>query len=291
MPKPICLSPLNFYDDPAKQSHRKSYAHGHISPLIVATQSLPPFQFVIPDELYTDGDTLGSAYFVDINTESIVGDNKVQLLHETGFRIIEREGYKVALYPGYLPLQIEKEGRYYLKLSSASGAWTYYSEVFCFTNATSDCIEIEYWNATGDFKLRDGIIAFPEGFHFKLLLRSEIGKPEYEFEEEATKRGGYNFIEHQISKKVYKFNAVVPEFICDAMRIIRLCDNKIIRCKGEEYDALTFEMQAEWQVQGDLASVNCEFETDNVIANLGGFRHEGIGGDFNPDFNSDFDNT
>ena len=72
------------------------------------------------------------------------------------------------------------------------------------------------------------------------------------------------------------------------MRIIRLCDNRIIKSKGEEYEAIAFEMEAEWQTQGDLASVTCEFETDNVITNLGGFVPDNKSGDFNNDYNDDF---
>lgn len=287
MQNPVCLSPLKFYDGIAKQNHRKNCAYGHISPLIVTTQSLPPFQFIV-----SNGENLSleEAYFVDVQSDIRIGSNKAQLLMETGFSIITKGDYTVALYPGYLPLQIEREGQYYLELKLSNGT-AYYSEVFCFTNHTDDCVEIEYWNETGDFYIKDGVVIFPENFHFKLLLMSEIGKPEYDFEEEATKRGGYSFIEHQVSKKVYRFGAVAPEFICDAMRIIRLCDNKVIRYKDEEYDAITFEMQVEWQTQGDLAVVTCEFETDNIVANLGGFVPDKKGGDFNSDYNSDFDNT
>ena len=116
-----------------------------------------------------------------------------------------------------------------------------------------------------------------------------MGKPEYSFEEEATKRLGYSFIESQVSKKTYKFNTVIPEYICDAMRIIRLCSQKKITCKGETYDAITFNMEVDWQEQGDLASVTCEFDVDNIITNLGGFKHEAVGGDFNNDYNNDYD--
>ena len=49
-------------------------------------------------------------------------------------------------------------------------------------------------------------------------------------------------------------------------------------------------MEAEWQTQGDLASVTCEFETDNVVANIGGFVPDKLGGDYNNDYNEDFDN-
>ena len=296
MANPVCLSPLKFYDSSEKQCYHKTYAFGHISPLIVKMQSLPPFQFVIPNDLYDSGGELGFAFLVDINTGEYASENLVDKLYETGFVIEEYEGYKVAIYPGNLPIQIEKEGRYYLHLSSIHGSWNnsnwvYYSEVFCFTNSVNDCLEIEYWNETGNFYIKNGIVAFPNNFHFKLLLKSEIGKPEYSFEEEGTKRFGYNFIESQVSKKTYRFNTVIPEFICDAMRLIRLCDNKIIRSKGDEYEALTFEMDTQWETQGDLASVTCEFETDNIIANLGGFKFDKYaGGDFNKDYNVDFNN-
>jgi hypothetical protein len=48
-------------------------------------------------------------------------------------------------------------------------------------------------------------------------------------------------------------------------------------------------MDPSWEEQGDLASVECEFETDTAIANIGGYTPELAGGDFNSDFNDDFD--
>ena len=294
MANPICLSPLKFYDSFAKQSHRKSYAYGHISPLITKTGWVPAFQFIIPTQLYEDSTGVFSVHICDAKTnESVYAgvsnatDSYVNLNY--GVRTID--GYKVFMHTGKQPIPVTiPEGLYYIKIiSDNSGIWTYYSEVFCFDNVTKDCLELEYWNETGNFAVKNGVIAFPADFHFKLLLKGEIGKPEYNFEEESTKRLGYTFVESQISKKTYKFNAIVPEYICDALRIVRLCDNKIIRCKDDEYEATTFEMEAEWQTQGDLASVTCEFETDNVVANIGGFVPDKLGGDYNNDYNEDFD--
>lgn len=169
--------------------------------------------------------------------------------------------------------------------------YTFFSEMFCCTNNLDDCLYIEYWNKGRDFAIKDGIITFQEGFKFGLYLKSELGKPEYNFEEESTKRLGYTFIESQVSKKVYKFNTIIPEYLCDAMRLIRLCSDKKLISKGETYGMLSFDMDVEWQQQGDLASVTCEFETDNVIVNLGGLIPEDLGGDFrNAHFNNDFDN-
>ena len=41
------------------------------------------------------------------------------------------------------------------------------------TNVTQDCLELEYWNETGNFAIKNGVIAFPADFHFKLLLKTE----------------------------------------------------------------------------------------------------------------------
>lgn len=289
---PICLSPLKFYDKLSKQSHRKSYAFGNISPLIAKLHSIPSFQFVLPANIQNA--TLKEAHLYNAKSDNVNVSYIEESLNETGFSIKRYGNYDIAIYLGNLPIQkINYEGIYYLKLifTNNINEAEFYSEVFCLTNNTDDCLEIEYWNESNNFNTKGGLVVFPKQFHFKLLLKTEIGKPEYAFEEESTKRLGYTFVESQVSKKIYKFNAIVPEFICDAMRLIRLCDNKIIRSRDDEYEAITFEMEPEWQTQGDLASVTCEFETDNVIVNLGGFMPERhTNGDFNDDFNDDFNN-
>ena len=99
---------------------------------------------------------------------------------------------------------------------------------------------------------------------------------------------GYTFIESQVSKKIYKFTFIAPEYLCDALRIVRLCENKRITNKSQVYDLTTFNMEPKWEDQGDLASVECEFETDTVIANIGGYTPELAGGDFNDDYNNDY---
>ena len=283
MANPICLSPLKFYDSIKKQERHKNYAYGHISPIVMPFNVIQPFQFVIPNWM-----TIQSVYLRDINDNRVTG-NIIQRLNEAGLARIQIENYSVITYSGIYPiLDVKYEGQYYLELVTNISWYTYYSEIFCFTNSTDRYIEIEYWNPEGDFSINGGVITFANNFRFKLLINSELGKPEYSFEEESTSRLGYNYVESQVSKKVYKFNAVLPEYICDAMRLIRLCSNKRITCNGDTYEALSFEMDVDWQEQGDLASVNCEFEVDNIIANFGGFRHTKAGGDFNNDYNNDF---
>lgn len=282
MANPICISPLKFYDDFHKQNRYRSFAYGHVAPLITNPNVVSPFQLIVSGDV-------SEIYVRDANTNKMVTSNVVERFKDAGLRNVTSNGYNVLLFLGIFPLSgvIDYEGQYWLEIHS--GGW-YYSEVFCFDNNIDDCLKIEYWNPEGDFALKNGTIVLgSENFHFILLLKSELGKPEYSFEEEATKRLGYSFIESQVSKKTYKFNTIIPEYLCDAMRIIRLCSQKKITCKGETYDAITFSMEVDWQEQGDLASVTCEFDVDNIITNLGSFKHEAIGGDFNNDYNNDYD--
>lgn len=282
MANPICISPLKFYDDFHKQNRYRSFAYGHVAPLITNPNAVSPFQLIVSGDV-------SEVYVRSADTDKRVTGNVVERFKDAGLRNVSENGYNILLFLGIFPLSgvIDYEGQYWLEIHS--GGW-YYSEVFCSDNNVDDCLKIEYWNPEGDFALKNGIIVLgSENFHFILLLKSELGKPEYSFEEEATKRLGYSFIESQVSKKTYKFNTVIPEYLCDAMRIIRLCSQKKITCKGETYDAITFNMEVDWQEQGDLASVTCEFDVDNIITNLGGFKHENLGGDFNNDHNNDYD--
>lgn len=273
------ISPLPFYDNIALQNHRKDYAFGQVYPLITYRNTLLPFQVVLASgtsiswvRLYN----FNTGKFIDISTS----------IKENGLKLVSYTGFKVLKYPGTLPVvEIKHEGLYYLAIS-ISGL-TIYSDVFTVCNRVDDYLLLEYSNSY-NFELKGGMVDFSDNFKFKCYLNTQVGRPEYDFEEEATERMGYTFIESQVSKKIYKFTFLAPEYLCDALRIVRLCNNKQITSRLQTYDLTTFSMEPEWEDQGDLASVECEFETDTVIANIGGYTPELAGGDFNNDFNNDF---
>ena len=144
MANPICLSPLKFYDDIAKQSHRKTYAHGHISPLLTKIYKLPSFQFIIPDFLYNAGGALSSAILYDAKTDAAVGSNRSTALINGGFSISTHEGFKLAQYKSNGNIFTDvSEGLYYLKLASANDTWCYYSVFYV---KISCCIPVFYFN-------------------------------------------------------------------------------------------------------------------------------------------------
>lgn len=276
------ISPLPFYDNIALQNHRKDYAFGQVYPLITYSNRLLPFQVVL-----ATGTSVSWVRLYNFNTGDYI--DITASMNENGLAIKSYSSFKLLKYPGNLPIvEIKNEGFYYLAIS-ISGLGVIYSDVFTVTNRIDDCLLLEYYNSY-NFELKNGVVDFSDNFRFKCYLNTQVGKPEYTFEEEATERMGYTFVESQVSKKIYKFTFVAPEYLCDALRIVRLCDTKQITSKSQVYDLTTFNMEPEWEDQGDLASVECEFETDTVIANIGGYKSSGVvkNGDFNSDFNNDF---
>lgn len=274
------ISPLPFYDNLVLQNHRKDYAFGQVYPLITYKNMLLPFQVVL-----ASGTAINWVRLYNFNTGAYT--TITTSMKENGLVIKSYTNFKLLKYPGILPIvEIKHEGLYYLAIS-ISGLGAIYSDIFTVTNKVDDYLLLEYYNSY-NFELKNGIVDFSDNFKFRCYLNTQIGKPEYDFEEEATERMGYTFIESQVSKKIYKFTFIAPEYLCDALRIVRLCENKQITSKLQTYDLTTFSMKPEWEDQGDLAAVECEFETDTVIANIGGYIHETIDGDFNSDFNNDF---
>lgn len=274
------ISPLPFYDNLALQNHRKDYAFGQVYPLITYKNILLPFQVVL-----ASGTAINWVRLYDLNTGAYT--TITASMKENGLTIKSYPDFKILKYPGTLPIiEIAHEGQYYLAMS-ISGVGAIYSDVFTVCNNVDDYLLIEYSNSY-NFELKNGMVDFSDNFKFKCYLNTQVGKPEYDFEEEATERMGYTFTESQVSKKIYKFTFLAPEYLCDALRIVRLCENKKITSKLQVYNLTTFSMEPEWEDQGDLAAVECEFETDTVIANIGGYEPELLDGDFNNDFNNDF---
>lgn len=275
------LSPLPFYDDISFQNHRKDYAFGQVYPLITYRNLLLPFQVVL-----SAGTSVSTVNLYDLNTGKYT--NITTSMKENGIAVKVVDGVRILKYAAIFPInEIKHEGQYYLGIYVANQGWIY-SDVFTVVNNVDDYVLLEYYNSY-NFALKNGIVDFSDSFKFRVYLNTQIGKPEYSFVEEATERMGYTFIESQVSKKIYKFTFLAPEYLCDALRIVRLCENRQITSKKQSYDLTTFSMEPKWEEQGDLASVQCEFETDTVIANLGGYRPTLIAsGDFNKDFNNDF---
>ena len=211
-------------------------------------------------------------------------------MKETGLQIVRFQSfrYDVILYPSILPMPLNQlDGIYYISVSD--GVQTWYSEMFTVVQDVSAYLKIQWWDVE-NLVFDAGQIVYTEpNYKNTLYLCTELGKPEYEFEEDGEERDGYFFPEKQISVKTYKCTILAPEYLCDVMRFIRMADYIHITDKyGREYDCDTFLITPKWETQGDLASVEIEFKTNTVVKKIGRGYILGNKGDFNEDFNTDF---
>lgn len=263
------FSPLAFRKKESKATYEKWYAFGKNYAIHASANTLIPFQFT------------------DVNVGEVQPDSieVVAVNQETGESIktgvyvsrddMPEHGSVLYVSPGKNSFrEALPQGTYRAEFSI--GTQVYISTPFCVIpgiETSSKYLLIEYWN--------DEKIAYPGGFittganndfRYQMYVPATICKPKYEFEEELTKRAGYKFLELQTSTKVYAFTFVAPEFICDAMRLIRLSDYIRISHDGEYYNALNFEFDVDWQEQLYLAAVDCQFETDSIIQKLPSFN-------------------
>lgn len=262
------LNVLPFYEDLKYQNGKKWYAYGSVFPLISRNDAVIPFQLIVQDDIASvisfsvvDAKS-GSEVYSELTKPEII--NKFSSL---GYSVIK---LKETAFPGSYTL---KSGTYYLilKLQGSSKQYTYYSEVFVACDSVENYLKITYWNDDNIY-YTGGEINYEGDFKFVCYIQATIGKPDYDFEEELTKRGGYSFLESQISSKTYKFKFIAPEFLCDGLRLVRLSDYIQISENGRNYNALTFAYEPEWQAQGDLASVEAEFTVDNIIQKIASFN-------------------
>lgn len=282
------LSVLPFYMSLSKQNHRKDYVYGDIFQLFTPDRKILPFQIIRESRI----ENIVGVHLINYSTGVLVDITSQIIANGLTINRYESKGYDVIVYDGKLLLTSETpEGLYYLVLSDGVSTW--YSEVYTVVRNTDSYLKIKYRDPV-NLEFKDGVLDFSNNFYFELYLKTQVGKPEYEFDEQVDKRDGYQFIEKQISEKTYRFNFLAPEYLLDAMRIIRMMEDVTIYSNGDTYTIDQFLMTPKWQDGGALAVVEVEFQCDTIIKKIGkGYTPTNVldfNNDFNNDFNDDFKN-
>lgn len=276
------FSVLPWYTDIREQNHRRSYAYGSVYPLYTMVNTLLPFQIIRPKR--NNAISAVKLYTVD----GMFVSDITETMSETGLQVVNFESYDVIVYTASSPMATNiGQGQYYATLTDGVDTW--FSEVFTYVNDLSGYLKVEWFDKENLF-FDSGMIVYQNPtFKNRLYLATELGKPDYTFEEEGETRNGYFFPEKQLSEKTYKCTILAPEYLCDVMRFIRMADYVTVTDKyGRIYDCDTFLITPKWQTQGDLASVEIEFETDTVVKKIGRGYYLEDKGDFNEDYSADY---
>ena len=279
------LSVLPWYTSIDQQNARKWWIYDHIYPLFTPAMFMLPFQIL---RTHRESSTI-SMFKVYTKNGVLVGDF-MQAIIEAGITIKSFDvlGYDVIVFPGTFPVFTQfQNGQYYATLSDGTETW--YSEMFTVVNDMEPYLKIQ-WFDVEDFTMDAGTIVYTEPtFKNVLYLDAAIAKPEYPFEEEGETRDGYFFPIKQISEKHYRFKFFASEYLLDVMRFIRMADYATIEYHGQTYNLDTFLITPEWEDNGDVAAVEAEFDTATVAKKIGRGYIQPTGGDFNNDFDADFD--
>lgn len=284
------LSVLPWYTSIEQQNARKWWIYNRVYPLFVQAGYMLPFQLIIPH----NSSALNLNYFRIIRADGIsLGDFKTNI-QNGGIQKLQFAslGYDIILFPGNtVVFSSFPNGQYYVQMSVNSVV--YYSEIFTVVNDIQPYLKIEWWDIE-DLVMDAGRIVYRYGnnqFKNVLYLMADIAKPEYTFEEEGETRDGYFFPTKMISEKRYKFSFLASEYLLDVMRFIRMSDNIQISYHSETYSVGAFLLTPEWESNGDVASVDVEFTTASVAKKIGLGYIRSLRGDFNDDFNVDFNNV
>jgi hypothetical protein len=270
---------LPWYNSLSMQHKNLFYAYGRQAPIIYPRGQVPTFQFS-----KTSGGSITA--FSLINAETGSSTNILStMVSDSGLEKVSYDDYDLIINPANLQLTTGspvKEGLHYCTM--VVGSETFYSEYFTWKNDVSDMLKLSYWNDE-PIVYKNGHLRYDEFRHI-FYFNSQLGKPVYEFEEDVANLEGHIFPIQQISIKKYKFEILVPEFVIDALRLVRLHNFKQVVYKGVTYQIEQFIMEPTWQETGDIAAVECEFMTDTVVRKTGSGVYKG--GDFNNDYNEDF---
>lgn len=281
------FSPLPFYDvsdagvsDELKNKYlnsEKPYAYGAVFDLPIASGWLMPFQFSVDYRV----DHVGGCYVIPLANPAL----NTQVISTTPTVVYDANtGKSTILFVGeHKPTLVE--GRAYIEVelydTNSAAPHVYMSDLFTNIRLSSSnlkpappdgYIRLSY---TNDHFLRynGGKIYFGTvdkiNFGFELLIDTTIAKPNYTFEEKSSDRLGYRYIESQVSNKGYQFTFIAPEYLCDALRLLPMCNHRTIVDKWHTYNNITdVNVEIEWLDQGDLARVTISFNHDTVVANL-----------------------
>lgn len=266
---------------------RKYWAFGQAYPFIVPQGTLPTAQAYCPDGI----DDVGiypisvlklpaspqdwSPYRIPVPSSCFRLSADVGGIDGNDILVVNDPWGGISLPPGPYFMVIEAGDNYYYSdvfISSGDAVTPQSGSEFL---PPENLLELAWWDEK-DFVVDDGSIAYrPElnfplsGYPNRVFLPTDIGMPNYLFEEEGETRDGYFFAIKQISKKEYRFSFLAPEYLCDSLRLVRMADHIRIRYGGHTYWATNFTPSFEWQEGGSLAAVTIEFETNTVAKKIG----------------------
>lgn len=233
-----------------------------------AYQNLMPVNKLIPHSFSTAG-TLTSAILTSLD-----GSETSNITAQ--YSSVAKTGYTVYYNLGTTAIAGLVNKEFYI-IYTISGQ-TYFSDVVTFCPDVSECLSIEWFHLpnTGSFvysydssspETANGSYEYDTfGFH-KFYFHPDVilGMPEYPVEENLETRISKTFPITQISYKLWKFKALLPEYVLDCLRLVRLHSNIVVNLYDDTLTVTDFLLGGtNWIDYGYLSFSDFEFRTAQV---------------------------
>lgn len=266
---------LVFFKDPKFQHRNKWYEYDHYQPVHCPLNQLPPFQHPLTAESsavfsFQIVNVEDNQFFEIRNDLTLAGMRQERYLATEVYPEHQKLIYPaISKFPGTF-----KSGLYYAIMKTNSETW--YSEHFVMNDfvGEDDFIYLEWLHAR-NYKLYPQVghfIDYSKGYKNFLYIKSDIGKPEWFYEEEEDNRDGDLLPIHQVKFKMCGFQIIVSEYFLDILAEIPLHDCVVIKHQGHTYQVDKFIMnQPSWFPQGAKASVRLQFRynTTTIVSGRG----------------------
>lgn len=215
-------------------------------------------------------------------TETIIPSNE--------YRLEAWNRYDLLIYQPTVDVSgVDVSKKYYLSIQYGSDVYT--SEYISFKQDVSDLIKITYAH-DHPILCPSGQMNYDLGFKSIVYLSAKIGKPSYVTQSNVEERGGNTYISRFVSRLEYRMYCTLPEYLCNALRILGGHKYVTIEKNGEVYTVDKLEFNAEFEEKGDVANVEIVFSTNTTATTHSSQQGELIvvdgNGDFNTDYNTDY---
>lgn len=210
----------------------------------------------------------------------------LSILNAAGLSVVPYTEFDVVVFPSDTAFAASF-GIGQARLILSDGTYTWTSEWFTFVDDLARTLKIEFYNDANMY-FDSGLIDYTTGFKQRFYLRSAVITPLYLKDQKLTEIQGYQFKEYNTSRKRYKFEAQVPEYVADVLRLVIDHDHVTITDGGYTYTAIHVDFEPkDWIAPGGFIPLEISFEIDAVIHSKGTLT-EFTGKDFNIDFNADY---
>lgn len=247
-----------------------------------------PNGWIIPFQIKTPNNSTGIHLAQTVNVETGATLDITGLMTGEGLEhvVYPERTYNAVRYKAITNVDVIPKGFHYLELTVNVGEAkkTYYSEVFNVVD-NRGFMRLSFWH-NEDFELPNFHFSFPEGWKFFAFLKTELGKPEYLYEDFIHRRDGYNFAEKIVSVKRYRFEVLAGEPMWDGLRLARLFNFITIQSGIRNFPVYELELEVEWEETGYTGIGTFTADTGNVVISTG--KGRALAGDFDESFNKDF---